>query len=358
MACQGKISKVDGARVVTTVEGVVLSLLAAFVPSAVYVAVIWWLDRYEREPWRLLLVAFAWGALPAVLLSVVLEYVLGNPFASVQPLLLQDLAGTSLIAPIIEELAKALALLVLFLVARREFDGVLDGVVYGAVIGFGFAMTENTLYFIEVLGIDRWMEWRAVVTLRSLLFGFNHAFYTALIGAGFGLVAQTRRQLGHWSWLFPVVGLMLAISFHAVHNMGLVLANSSMAAFVIVVLMDWSGVLLLVAISMLALYQERQWIVSELSSEIGHTLTLAEFMAAASFGRRFSLWLEVWRTGGWTAYRRASRQHRLVTELAFLKRRVRQQGEAPHLARRMAAVRQELLLARTNSESAGMSLSH
>lgn len=335
-----------------------LSLLAAFVPSAMYVSVIWWLDRYEREPWRLLFIAFIWGALPAVLLSVLLEYLLGNPFAGVEPVLLQDVASASLVAPIVEELAKALALLILLLVAGKDFNGVLDGVVYGAVIGFGFAMTENTLYFIEVLGADRWVDWRAVVTLRSLLFGFNHAFYTALIGAGFGLAVQTRAQLGRWAWAFPVAGVMLAIGFHGVHNMGLVLAQSSTVAFVMVIIMDWSGVLLLIAISVMALHQERLWIISELSSEIGHTLTLAEFMAAASFGRRFSLWLQAWRAGGWPAYRQASRHHRLLTELAFLKRGIREQGKASHLSRRLAMVRQELVQTRSSVESARLPTRH
>ena len=50
-------------------------------------------------------------------------------------------------APIVEEVGKGLGLLLLFVTARRAFDGPVDGVVYGALIGAGFALTENIQYF-------------------------------------------------------------------------------------------------------------------------------------------------------------------------------------------------------------------
>ena len=172
---------------------ILLSLLVAFIPALGYTLLVWWLDRYEREPFRLLVVAFFWGAVPAIALAVLLEYRLGNPFAALDTVLLREFGMDSLAAPVIEELAKGLALLLLFFLVRNEFDNVLDGIVYGAVIGFGFAMTENALYFIDLLRRGGADQFTNVAMLRLLLFGLNHAFYSAIVGAGFGLAAKPIR---------------------------------------------------------------------------------------------------------------------------------------------------------------------
>src|SRR5512144_597912 len=119
-----------------------IAILAAAVPALVYGWLIWWLDRYEKEPLWLIAVAFLWGSLPAIGLSVLFEVVLQVPLASstIGP----DLASWGL-AALVEEPIKALALVGLFLFMRREFDGPLDGIVYGSLVGFGFSMTENAL---------------------------------------------------------------------------------------------------------------------------------------------------------------------------------------------------------------------
>jgi RsiW-degrading membrane proteinase PrsW (M82 family) len=327
---------------VSTPTVIVLSLIAAFVPSLLYTTLVWWLDRYEREPFRLLAVAFAWGALPAVILSIVLEVIVGRPLAGIEPLLLQNVASASVAAPVIEELAKGLALLLFFLLARREFDNVLDGIVYGAVIGFGFAMTENALYFIEVLSRGQVDNFSSVVILRSLLFGLNHAFYTAIMGAGFGLAAQSRGTLYPWRWLFPLLGLVLAIGFHAMHNLGILLSESSDLALTVAVTANWTGVLLLFVIVLMAWQQERRWIIEELRSEVGDTLSQEEYRAAASYGRRLVVWLEAWQGDGWPAAQRNGHKQHLITRLAFLKRRERLSGAIPEVGREVTAIRAEL----------------
>src|SRR6476646_7736841 len=126
---------------------VAIATLLTLIPTIFYALFIWWLDRYEKEPLPLLLVAFLWGAVPAVIIAIVLEVVIGFP---VDQLISSDtgreLTSASVIAPVVEELVKALILVVLFLAFRREFDNVLDGIVYGAMVGLGFAMVENVLY--------------------------------------------------------------------------------------------------------------------------------------------------------------------------------------------------------------------
>ena len=56
-------------------------------------------------------------------------------------------ATAVLVAPWVEEAAKGAAVLLVLLFRRREFDGVVDGIVLAGLAGVGFAFTENILYF-------------------------------------------------------------------------------------------------------------------------------------------------------------------------------------------------------------------
>ncbi|MGB9299285.1 MAG: PrsW family glutamic-type intramembrane protease, partial [Anaerolineae bacterium] len=113
---------------------ILLTVLAAVAPAVLYSLIVWWLDRYEKEPWGLLAATFIWGAIPAILLSLIAEFVIGVPFAAFLGESSADVAGGTVVAPVVEESVKALAILAVFLIFRREFDGVLDGIVYGALV--------------------------------------------------------------------------------------------------------------------------------------------------------------------------------------------------------------------------------
>jgi protease PrsW len=107
-------------------------------------------------------------------------------------------------APVVEELAKCFALLVLFRELKDEFDGVVDGVVYAAMVGLGFAMIENVQYYGAAIseGVES-----SVVTfvLRGVVSPFAHPLFTAMFGIGLGYV---RERHGHprswarrrWGW--------------------------------------------------------------------------------------------------------------------------------------------------------------
>src|SRR6266545_2673391 len=185
-----------------------LAIIAAAIPTAIYGLLIWWLDRYEKEPLWLIAVAFCWGSLPAIGLALIFEVGLAAPLSSspIGP----DVTAWGL-APLVEEPVKALALAALFLFARAEFDDPLDGIVYGALVGFGFSMTENLLYFLRYDAELGGLFW-----LRSVLFGLNHAFFTSIVGLALGAVRYRRaRMLILGAFL---AGLALAILFHALHN--------------------------------------------------------------------------------------------------------------------------------------------
>ena len=115
---------------------------AAALPMIIYLGVIWWLDRYEREPFWMVALTFGYGALFAIAFSLV-GTVLVTRFFGIDP---TDMTATATwVAPLVEEPGKASILFLLLL--SRHFDNTTDGLIYGAAVGLGFAMTENFLYF-------------------------------------------------------------------------------------------------------------------------------------------------------------------------------------------------------------------
>jgi RsiW-degrading membrane proteinase PrsW (M82 family) len=176
------------------------------------------MDRNEKEPWRLVLVAAAWGAIVATSL-VIWGETLWDQVAqrSLVPGPGLD-ASTAFSAGLFEELAKGLAVVLLFLVMRNDFDDVVDGIVYGAAVGLGFNFLESIAYMTNLYAIFSpdgigWyaagLQWYGRQVL-GLFFG--HATYTAFIGAGLGIARQlpNKRQKA-----FAIVsGFLIAIAGH------------------------------------------------------------------------------------------------------------------------------------------------
>jgi RsiW-degrading membrane proteinase PrsW (M82 family) len=297
-----------------------LTVLAAVAPALLYSLLVWWLDRHEKEPWGLLAATFVWGAMPAILLSIVAEFVLGMPFSSFLGEGGAQLAGSSLVAPVVEEVAKGVPILLIFLVFRAEFDGLLDGIVYGALVGFGFAMTENALYFLGALLGGDVVTWTLLVFMRTLVFGLNHGLFSAILGMGFGYAAIARSS---WQrWLAPIVALGAAMLVHAVHNLTTGVAPELCWPFLISLANDWGGVVVILLVVFLSWDRERAWIRQELLAEVPlGTLSREEYETVASYSRRMAAqWRALVRYGPSEA-RRVRRRHQLATDLAFAKRR-------------------------------------
>jgi len=176
------------------------------------------LDRNEKEPWLLVLVATAWGAIVSTSLAFWGEALWDLTFsASFIPGPAAD-ASTAYSAGIFEELAKGTAVLLLYLVMRDEFDDVVDGIVYGAAVGIGFNFMESIGYMTHmyavlapegggVAGAAVQWYWRQVIGLF-----FGHAAYTALIGAGIGIARQLPRL--RQRVLVIACGFLAAIAAH------------------------------------------------------------------------------------------------------------------------------------------------
>lgn len=324
--------------------GFLLSIVATVVPAVGWSSLVWWCDRYEREPLALGVGAFLWGALPAVLLSLLLEGVLGVPSALSGSALAGDLFVASGLAPVVEEAAKGIGLLLILLFWRVEFDNLLDGLIYGSLVGFGFGLTENLLYFMAALLQEGWGSWGLTVFMRSVVFGLNHAFFTAFTGAGIGVARATSvGWLRRWA---PWLGLALAVLFHALHNLGASLAAVSAGAILLSFYTGLTGIGLVVTMLVLGMRQEARWIQEELADEVGRLLSEAEYQMLLSRRARRAAEAAARRTGGPAAARAARLFQEAATELAFRKRRLRYRGADMALAARVKALEARLVQAR------------
>lgn len=318
-------------------SALLLSVAAAVIPTILYVLLFYWADRYEREPIWLVMVAFIWGAVPAVLVSLFGEVVLGWPWIDAPDSITGAIIEGAVIAPVIEELAKGLALLLIFLLMYREFDGVLDGIVYGALIGFGFAMTENFFYFIGAYDEGGFRQLSIVIFLRAVLFGLNHAFYTGLTGIGFGFARIFRDRGAKVSWI--LFGFLAGMTTHSLHNLGASLATVDLSGLGLSLMVAMAGVGLVLVAVILSWRHERSCIRSELAEEVGALLSAEEYRQLTE------RWRNPLRKRGQLARNQAYRMH-LYVELALRKGRLRHAdpGEALNILREMAHIRSQLAL--------------
>ncbi|HET9494987.1 MAG TPA: PrsW family intramembrane metalloprotease [Chloroflexia bacterium] len=312
---------------------IVVAALLALVPTLIYALIIWWLDRHEKEPLPLLIVAFVWGAIPAVVLAIVLEIVVGMPL---EQFMVSDTAieaaSTNVIAPVVEELVKAVILIVLFLAYKREFDNVLDGIVYGAMVGLGFAFVENILYLGgEALDGGSLGSMVSLWIFRAGLFGLNHSMFTAMTGAALGLARSLRQPA--LKGLVPVLGMIAAIVFHAAHNT-LVTQVASMAledsdltpllgACVAIFAADWGGIVLVFVLAMVSSSREAHVMRETLIEEVAlGRFTPDEYETLVSGRKRWSARWAVLFTRGFRPWRQLGKFFDLATELAFRKHRM------------------------------------
>lgn len=307
-------------------------LFATFVPTILYVMLFYWADRYEREPRWLVTVAFLWGAIPAIIISLIAELVLGVPLSSAADTLTGEVLSGSVIAPVVEELVKGAALLAIFWWKRQEFDGILDGIIYGALVGFGFAMTENLFYFIGSFDEGGIGMLTFIIFLRVILFGLNHAFYTSLTGIGLGIARYKRSFLARALWC--IVGLSAAIFAHALHNLGASLADVNVASFGLSLIIAGAGLAITLLAIGLSWQQERNVISSELTPEVGRLLSPEEF------GQLTEQWRQPERSK--RVPTKARRQ--LLVEYANRRYRLRRQGLElePELAKELDDLQAQL----------------
>jgi RsiW-degrading membrane proteinase PrsW (M82 family) len=203
--------------------GFTWGLIFAFVPVVPIIALYLWLDRYEPEPARYVLFALCWGAFIATLAAIFIN-------TGAASLLGETRGGGSrsavFVAPPVEEFAKGSVILLLALVRRKEFDGIIDGLVYAGMVGVGFAFTENILYYgrifnqlSEEAGSDAGLRGAFVLfVIRGLISPFAHPLFTSFTAIGIGVAVRHRSTAVRF--LAPVVGYLAAVLAHGLWNGG------------------------------------------------------------------------------------------------------------------------------------------
>jgi RsiW-degrading membrane proteinase PrsW (M82 family) len=294
---------------------VLLSLAAAVVPTLIFVGLIYWVDRYEKEPVWLLAAAFLWGAVPSIIAAFILNAILSIPSYSLLGPEIGDVATAALIAPIVEESLKGLALVGILLIWRHEVDSILDGIIYAAMVGIGFAMAENVFYFLNVYAEGGLEAWSLNVFMRAVVFGLNHALFTSMMGIGIAIARLTPSLFVGTVALF--VGWLMAVFLHFVHNLSAILGG---LLLMVTLLNAWGGLLLMTLIIIWALLQERRWIRLYLADEVTRgTLSLAQYEIASSTRKRLGYQMGMLLSHGIGSYLNASRFYYRCSELAYKK---------------------------------------
>jgi RsiW-degrading membrane proteinase PrsW (M82 family) len=190
---------------------VALALPACFV----YIWVPLIIDRYDPEPFWCLALAFLWGAIASTGFALFFNTLNSGIAMEIGGRELASFVGPVVSAPIVEEGLKGIGVFGIYLFLRREFDGVVDGVIYGTFVALGFAATENILYY------SRFAE----AGLRGLTYGFIvrgilspwlHPLFTSMTGIGFGIARETTKT--SFKIMAPIVGYMMAMTLHAIWN--------------------------------------------------------------------------------------------------------------------------------------------
>ncbi len=240
----------------------VVGAVLAAIPVGPVVAGYLWLDRYEPEPPVFLGFAFGWGALVATTAALLLQAVDARVLSASA-----SWSGT-VVAPVTEEAAKGLFVLLLLWSRRNQIDGILDGLVYAGLVGAGFAFTENIMYLAAAYvgghgtgpgGLD---AATSLFVVRGIFSPFAHPLFTSAIGVGVGVAVVTRSRF--WRVAAPVAGYVVAVTAHSLWNTSAFLGGGQAFVATYLVLMV-PAFLLLVGIAVWAREREGRMLTRSLT---------------------------------------------------------------------------------------------
>jgi RsiW-degrading membrane proteinase PrsW (M82 family) len=295
-----------------------IGLTLALLPIPALLAGVLYLDRLEPEPPAALLFVFLWGAAVAALIGLIGKGD-GSQLLTTPELRSGGFAAASVAAVIgvavLEETLKGVALVGLLLLRPHEIDGISDGVVYGSMVGLGFALIENIYYYAQAThyGFD------GVATtflLRGVVSPVCQALFASLIGAGVAYAVTTSRRRGLWA---VGAGWVAAVALHALWNASLAAAVSKLA-------LTYTALAIIVVILLIAMVMDRRRMIALIvhylpDYEATGIVTEADVSMLSSMldRRQARQWA---RLHGGLAGRREMTEYQLAaTELALLHRR-------------------------------------
>jgi len=299
------------------------AIFFGFFPMFLSAAFVNWLDRYEKEPKVLLGAAFVWGVVIAGGGAYILNTAVGIGVYSITgSARAADFSTTSIAAPIIEEALKGLAVLVVFLIFYKEFDSVLDGIVYAGITAMGFAAIENVLYIYRNGFQDSgWEGFWTLVFIRVILVGWMHPFFTAFTGIGLATARLSRNILV--KIIAIPAGYTLAVLTHAFHNTFSSLIGGD-GGFVVGLLADYFGYACMLGFIIWMINKERNILKKQLSEEVNNgAISPQQYRTAISFFQT-NAHIAALSTG---SFRSTSRFYQVLGELAHKKEQLAKLGD-------------------------------
>ncbi len=298
-----------------------MGLVTATLPLPIYLMLVLWIDRYESEPYWMLATAFFWGALVAVFFAFVINTATGLAVAMMtEDARAGDTFGAVISAPIVEETSKALILFIFFLWKKDEFDGVIDGIVYAAMAGLGFAMTENIQYYGRAALQGGGEGLTLVFFLRGTLAPFSHPLFTSMTGIGLGLARQSQNMAV--KIITPILGLGAAIAMHTIWNGSIFLFGGPGFVFMYALIMVPAFFLMFVVIA-LALRREGRLVKEFLTPDFhAGVLTQEEYDRLCTIRGRMGSSFNALSKGGYKGWQARRQLHQTASELAFHRSRI------------------------------------
>jgi RsiW-degrading membrane proteinase PrsW (M82 family) len=299
------------------VVGLIVAMISSMLPVPIYIALVLWIDRMEAEPAWLLGAGLIWGATLATLFSYIFNttvgYVLGTLTHSEA---ISSIGGAVVSAPFSEECSKGAFIFAVYFFLRKEFDGVIDGIVYASMVGLGFAMAENFLYHGRQFLQGGFGGLVGIFGLRNILTPFAHPLFTSLTGIGLGYACTAKNKAV--KLLSPVVGLFAAMTLHGMWNLLASLGFFWLSYILVFV----PAFIILLAIAVYSMYREQLIVRKQLTPELeSGALSQDEFQTIGSAVRRITNGFQVFTRrgfGGWLASRKFNQA---ASELAFLRHR-------------------------------------
>ena len=319
-----------------------MALLGAFffgfAPMFLFAAFVNWLDRYEKEPKLLLGAAFVWGVVIAGGGAYILNTAVGiGVYSLTGSVSAADFSTTSIAAPIIEEALKGLAVLVVFLMFRDEFDSILDGIVYGAITAMGFAAIENVLYiYRNGFQESGWEGFWVLVFIRVILVGWMHPFFTAFTGIGLAVARISKNVLV--KILAVPAGYAVAVFTHAFHNTFSTVIGGG-GGFILGLLADFFGYAVMLIFIIWMVVHERNILKRQLAEEVNNgSISREHYDTAISFFQT-GAHLSALSSG---TFRSTSRFYQVLGELAHKKEQMKNHGEERGNTQIIASLRAEM----------------
>ncbi|KRD13103.1 hypothetical protein ASE48_30685 [Mycobacterium sp. Root265] len=300
----------------TNPVGTTIGFVLSSVAIAVVVACYLWLDRWEPEPPRLLILAFLWGASVAIILSLALELWADAVFLPT-PGLPEGFESTALRAPLIEEAAKGLFLLIMMTGRRRyELNSLTDCLVYAGLVGAGFAWFEDILYIANGEDLAASLFTAA---LRLIMAPFAHSLFLSMLAVGVYFALKQRHLIGRIACI--VAGYAAAVIMHALWNGSSVIGIEAYFLVYLVWMMPIFGLAIWLAVR--SRRREQQVVAAKLPTMVAANLITANEASWLGSIRNRKLAIgEASRHGGKAAGKNVKAFATQVVELAFIRDRI------------------------------------